>query len=281
MNKFQIAMSVVAGLAVAALLAFLFSGDDEPEAAPVAVVQTPQPRVVPAPVQEIQPPPQPQLPATEPELPPVQNVETPAEPAPPPLPDLNNSDPYVEEQIAALPAGPAMLGLLADQELVRKFVTATENISRGFYPTQNLPFLMLSRQIVVQPNGPDRYVMSPATYERYTPLVNAIEALDTRQSVRVYRNLQPLVSRAFFELGLPNRNFDDVLLAAIDNILNAPMIDGPFDLVRPSVNYQFADPAIENLQEVEKLLLRMGPTNAGRVQAKLRQVRQELQATRP
>jgi hypothetical protein len=43
--------------------------------------------------------------------------------------------------------------------------------------------------------------------------------------------------------------------------------------VQPKVLYEFADPALEALPSGQKILLRMGPENAARVKAKLREIR--------
>ena len=55
---------------------------------------------------------------------------------------------------------------------------------------------------------------------------------------------------------------------------------GPVKLVRPKVLYQFADPELEGLSAGQKIMVRMGPENAAKVKAKLREIRREL-VTRP
>ena len=40
--------------------------------------------------------------------------------------------------------------------------------------------------------------------------------------------------------------------------------------------FLYADASIENLQEVHKLLIRMGPENASKIKAKLREFRNRL-----
>jgi hypothetical protein len=279
MEKSHIVLGLI-GLVFVAILAFLLPGSPDPEPAPV--VEQP----VPVPVPEIRTiteppaPPEPPVPppAAEPVVVEAPEPVTPESPAVEPvvLPSLNNSDRFVRDEITGMDNGSPLLNLMSSQEIVRKFVTATENVSRGFYPTQNLPLNMLDSPVVVQSIGEDRYLLSPASYDRYTPLVNAVVNMEATQGVQLYRKIMPLVNRAFGELGLPNRDFDQVLLSAIDNIINARTAEGPYELIRPNVNYKFADPAIENLREVEKLLLRMGPDNASRLKAKLVILRRQL-----
>jgi len=62
----------------------------------------------------------------------------------------------------------------------------------------------------------------------------------------------------------------------IDNLLAAPDITTDIALVRPNVMYQFADPKLEELSAGQKLMLRMGPTNAATIKAKLRELRAQV-----
>jgi hypothetical protein len=55
-----------------------------------------------------------------------------------------------------------------------------------------------------------------------------------------------------------------------------PDVKGPVKLERPWVMYEFADPDLEARSAGQKILLRMGAGNAGRVKAKLRDVRRQL-----
>jgi hypothetical protein len=85
-----------------------------------------------------------------------------------------------------------------------------------------------------------------------------------------------LFEEAFKELGLKKSNFHSIMIAALDNILAAPDVQGDILLVRPKVFYQFADPALEKMPQTHKLMLRMGPENARSVKASLRQLRAKL-----
>jgi hypothetical protein len=69
------------------------------------------------------------------------------------------------------------------------------------------------------------------------------------------------------------------MVEVIDHLLVGPEVKGPIELLRPSVYYKFADPALEDRSVGQKALIRMGPENAAIVQAKLRDLRQRI-ATR-
>jgi len=58
--------------------------------------------------------------------------------------------------------------------------------------------------------------------------------------------------------------------------LATPLVEGEIRLVAPSAMYKFADPELESLRPIQKLLIRMGPENQLKVQAALEKVRKEL-----
>ncbi|MES2676309.1 MAG: DUF3014 domain-containing protein, partial [Pseudomonadota bacterium] len=83
-------------------------------------------------------------------------------------------------------------------------------------------------------------------------------------------------SEAYKEMGLTKGNFHSVLIRAIDNIIAAPEVSGDLNLVRPKVYFEFADPALEKLPAIHKLMLRMGPENASRVKSSMKSLRAKL-----
>ncbi|MBT6549201.1 MAG: DUF3014 domain-containing protein, partial [Gammaproteobacteria bacterium] len=52
--------------------------------------------------------------------------------------------------------------------------------------------------------------------------------------------------------------------------------EGPFQLVKPSVMYLYADTRLEELANMNKQLIRLGPENSARLKAKLREFKQAL-----
>jgi hypothetical protein len=124
----------------------------------------------------------------------------------------------------------------------------------------------------------DNAVMSPDNYRRYTPAMKVLEAADAGKLAAVYLHFYPLFQQAYAELGYPNAYFNDRLVQVIDHLLAAPEPRGPVRLVRPKVMYQYADPELEALSAGHKILVRIGPENAARVKAKLREIRAELTA---
>ncbi len=199
-----------------------------------------------------------------------------------PLPTLNESDSSILAALQQL-RGEGLLQLLVPQEVIRKFVLAVNNLAEGkviheYRPVVSPPppFVAETFSVMIEGAAVDQERVAPANFQRYEPYVTTLALIDSDAAVAVYRRFYPLLEEAFRELGLKKPNFHSVLIAAIDNILAAPDAQGDLLLVRPKVFYQYADPALEQLPQTHKLMLRMGPENARSVKASLRQLRARL-----
>ena len=186
-----------------------------------------------------------------------------AEPAPS-LPSLDNSDSMMRERLAALVGPQAFADYFLPVTLVRRIVATVDNLPRETAPRRMMPLAGV----------PGSY--DPDNAARYEPYVRVLEALDARALVQDYARAYPLFQRAYEELGFPGRQFNDRLLAAIDDMLAAPDLEAPPELMRPRVLYEFADPGLETRSAGQKILLRMGRDNAARVKAKLVLIRREI-----
>lgn len=285
---------IIAGVAIVSLaaLVWLSLGFDEPTGATSRVIELPvpvaaEPEPAPAP-RVISPPGQPAVTAVEPAEEPEPIVEVPARPIvesdaeadvePGPaspeeleavLPGLNDSDGFVRERIQALRAGAAMLSLIADDQLIRKFVVFIENISRHEFPQTDLPYRSIGVEMPVRELDRNLFLMEDDAHTRFDGFIDAMTAVDTEQAYALYRLLRPLFQQAYAEIGYRGRDFDDALRLAINNVLQATDVEGPFQLVKPSVMYLFADSELENADAVGKQLIRIGPRNSTRLMAKL------------
>jgi hypothetical protein len=119
----------------------------------------------------------------------------------------------------------------------------------------------------------EEITIAAANSARYAPYVRVFETLDSHVLVKRYIESYPLFQRAYEQLGFPDRKFHPRLLEAIDDLLAAPELTEPARLVQPKVLYRFADPELEQLSAGQKIMLRMGPENAAKVKAKLREIR--------
>ncbi len=192
------------------------------------------------------------------------------------LPSLNSSDNFVFTELRGLQNGAALVSLLAEDQIVRKFVVFVENISRGEFPQTGLPYKPLGVEMPVNNIDDNLFVMEEVAHERFDQIVDTLVAMDTDAAMSLYRILSPLFQQAYAEIGFRDSNFDGTLREAINNVLQTSEIEGPYQLVKPSVMYLYADASIENLQEVHKQLIRMGPENTEKLKAKLREILDRL-----
>ena len=187
------------------------------------------------------------------------------------LPTLTDSDPFVFETLQTLQNGMALVNALAEDQIVRKFVVFVENISRGEFPQTGLPYKGLGQEMPVSEIDDNLFVMDQVAHSRFDQVVSTFVETDTDSAVIIYHMLSPLFQQAYAEIGFRNVSFDETLRAAINNVLRTTNMEGPYQLVKPSVMYLYADSSVENLAEVHKQLLRIGPDNTSALKAKLRE----------
>jgi hypothetical protein len=112
-----------------------------------------------------------------------------------------------------------------------------------------------------------------ASYKRYTPYVNMLESFDNEGLLNVYAMYKDDIQAKYAEIGDPDKDFNTVLLDAIDQLLDTPEVPVPVEVYTDSVAYKYADERLENLNEPQKQLLRTGPDNMRRIKAKLRELK--------
>ncbi len=183
-----------------------------------------------------------------------------------PLPTLENSDAMMRESVTGLVGRKAFEALVHPTQLIRRIVATIDNLPRETAPTRVMPLAPV----------PGRFTAGAENSARYAPYVRVFESLDARALVQRYVESYPLFQRAYAELGFPERNFNDRLVEAIDDLLAAPEIAGPLELAQPKVLYEFADPDLQARSAGQKVMMRMGSANAARVKSKLREIRSEL-----
>jgi hypothetical protein len=192
-----------------------------------------------------------------------------------PLPPLDESDVEVQGGLTELLGSNAVMQFLTPQRIVRNVVVTIDNLPREKAALQQRPVKPTPGKFVTS-GSEDATVLARENYARYTPVVAIVKTLDAKTLVGLYRGWQPLFQQAYEELGHPNGSFNTRLLEVIDHLLATPDVAEPVRLVQPTVYYKFADPNLEALSAGQKLLIRMGPENAGAIKAKLREIQAEL-----
>jgi hypothetical protein len=202
----------------------------------------------------------------------VQNPIPQAAKAPEALPPLDASDAPLHASLATLAGAQGLDALLRPDMLVRHVVVTVDNLPRKRVAVELRPVRPVPGHFGVT-GDEQASTLDPANYARYTPYVKLVQQIDLQQFATLYFHFYPLFQQAYQNLGYPNGYFNDRLVAAIDDLLGAPDLQGPIPLVRPNVMYLYADPKLEDLSAGQKVLLRMGPDNAAIVKAKLRELR--------
>ena len=198
-----------------------------------------------------------------------------AEPAKP-LPPLKDSDAALLESLGQL-FEPNRLGeLFIQKDMINRLVVTVDNLPRAKLPQRDVPTLPPPGKFLVNSQTAGGAVIAPENYARYAGYVQFFADMDTRKIVSLYFHFYPLFQEAYNNLGYKSAYFNDRLVAAIDDLLAAPEIKDPVELVQPSVFYKYADPRLEALSSGQKIMLRIGGDNAAKVKIKLRELRQAL-----
>jgi hypothetical protein len=166
---------------------------------------------------------------------------------------------------------------LGTGDLVRRFAVAVDNLAEGESPRKPLDFLKPEKPFAAA-GAPGKLVIAPASYRRFDAVGTAVASLDAPAAARAYRELHPVLEAAWRALGYPKGSLDRVVSKALKRLEQAPVREGAVALVPAARGtlYEFADRRLEDLGPVEKHLLRMGPENTRRIQAKARELRAAL-----
>ena len=194
-----------------------------------------------------------------------------------PLPPLDESDGRLQELLGRLLPGQPLVRFFRLDHFVRRLVLLIDSLPRNQLPVDRLPVKPVAGKFLVTGSG-DQLTIAPANFRRYTPWVSLAEAADPKLVVAVYVHFYPLFQKAYRDLGYPTGYFNDRLIEVIDHLLDTPEPSGPLQLVQPKIVYLYADVELEARSAGQKILLRIGPNNAARVKALLRDYRRELVA---
>lgn len=184
------------------------------------------------------------------------------------LPDLDHSDALLREEILGI--SPGLAGWLNSDQLIRKYVAIANDFSQGLRVEKHMRFLELDQPFAVDQESGGLFIAAKS-YRRYDRLAAAINALDVRATLAVYKKFRPLLLQVFKEFSYPDEySLEDIFTKSTAVILAAPVVDEAIGLVRHSIHYKFVDQQLETLNPIHKQMLRMGPENTRIIQNKLR-----------
>jgi hypothetical protein len=186
------------------------------------------------------------------------------------VPPLGESDPVVRILVQSMSSHPRVLAWLATDGLIRNFTVVVGNIADGRTPARQLGMLKPTGRFktVAASNG---LTIDPASYARYDDLAAAVGTVDAQAAARVYATLKPRIEEAHRELG-SQEPFDATLEQAIVRLVQTPGAIDPRVTAKGAEGFQYTDERLESLTDSQKLLLRMGPSNAQIVRNKLKEI---------
>ena len=217
------------------------------------------------------PPPPPPVVEAEPE--PV--VEEEPEPE---LPALDASDPFLRSLFAAITGNPDALAWLLGDDLARRIAVATDNVADGMSPRRALAPLSPTDSFRAEGDGEELHV-HPAAFARYDAVAAALEGADSPGMARVIREALPILDAAYAELGPPRPDLrrGSARGARPDRGGSDPRIARSARRAGHALR-STATPALEELDDASKHLLRFGPENQAKVQEAARGLAERLRA---
>ncbi|MFB1015409.1 MAG: hypothetical protein ACI9C0_000260 [Alteromonadaceae bacterium] len=184
-----------------------------------------------------------------------------------PLPSLNESDSWLKEKLPSLTWRKELLKLVVDDNMIRRIVVFTDNFSKGTVTYKHSPLVLPNSSFSAietqsfDDNNQQEWLWDNSSERRFSLYIDLIKSTDIESLISWYLEIKPLIDEAYDELGYPDDNFTDTLQTAIIRILDAELPKSPLKIIRPSVMYKYQDSAIEALDDVDKLLLRLGKEN--------------------
>jgi hypothetical protein len=232
--------------------------------------QQQQPKPEAAQVQELVPPPI--LPEP---LKPVMRQVLDAPSTNPELPQLDTSDSFVLDALTSLIENKSLMNIFRTEQLIHNIVATIDSLPSQRAPMSAMPVEAAKGKFITM-ESKGALAISPKNQARYTPYVRFAEEANAKKFVELYVRLYPLFQQSYEELGYPNKYFNDRLIVVLDNLLAAPEIKEPVQLIQPKYYYLYADSNIEGRSIGQKILMRIGSNNEMIIKTKLKDIKQEL-----
>jgi len=165
--------------------------------------------------------------------------------------------------------------LLLMENFIQKFVVTIDNLPNKRLPRAHLPIIAPGGKFLVAGTAEEPQI-SDKNYPRYNRYVTLMESVNQTLAIKVYTYFYPLFQKAYEQLGYKSAYFNDRLVYVIDHLLTTPNPPDPILLAQPAVLFTYADPELENLSAGQKILLRLGQEQRGKVFQLLQSYREKL-----
>ena len=193
----------------------------------------------------------------------------------PSLPNLDASDQFIRDRLVFLSEKRDLAVWLTTDDILRRSASYLDGLARGVILSNIFP--LSSPEGGFSTHRDEQTIwLNAGNYERYDNTVSVISSLDMDMAAQIFHLTRPLLEGAFSELGYRPRQMDGIILTALDQIMNTPVIFEPIQLSRDSVNFKFFDSKLESLTPLQKQLVRAGPENTRRLQKQAKLLRTAL-----
>jgi len=155
------------------------------------------------------------------------------------------------------------LEFIAREDALVRCVKAVDSIAAGDIPVEPLDFLKPKTPFSASVNAVGLLVVAVEAIARYKTAMDALRSIDMQAAADLYNEIEPALDEIFHGLGYPEtKTFRGRLTEACTVILETPIMKGEGDLVHVAANlYKYANPQLEELLPVQKLLMRLGEKN--------------------
>jgi len=193
----------------------------------------------------------------------------------PSLPNLDASDQFIRDRLGLLSEKRDLAVWLTTDDILRRSASYVDGLARGVILSNIFPLSSPEGEFSTHRDEQTIW-LNAGNYERYDNTVSVISSLDMDLAAQIFHLTRPLLEGAFSELGYRPRQMDGIILTALDQIMNTPVIFEPIQLSRDSVNFKFFDSKLESLTPLQKQLVRAGPENTRRLQKQAKLLRTAL-----
>lgn len=192
------------------------------------------------------------------------------------LPKLEDSDVFFKQEMSLVSIN--LLKWFEADGVIKKYMVIINDLSQNELTYKHSSFLQRPNKMKVGKDSQGLY-LTENSYQRFDGVANAIAAIDSRQAVKFYFMFKPLFEQVYKGFSYPeDYKLDDIFLKAAASVIAAPTINDRISLTQHLIRYKFTNKKLESLDDVKKQMIRMGPKNTQKIQAKFRQLVQVFSA---
>ncbi|MCR4574571.1 MAG: DUF3014 domain-containing protein [Lentisphaeria bacterium] len=238
----------------------------EPAVAPVVMEET-------KPSEEIKPPEEVEQPPNEseqPEQPEEEKAPEKEEDAPKTMTEEEMRQMFTS-RVEQISQNKLWLEFAKREDALLRCVKAVDAIAAGKRPVEPFDFLKPTTPFSAMKNAAGLLVVAVESIARFQEPADVFASIDTKAAADLFTELEPALNVLFHTLGYPEEiTFRDKLTEACTIILETPVMEGEAELEHVAGQlYKYTNPQLEELQPVQKLIMRLGEKNREEIRRKV------------